>query len=417
MADAPATKRFFANGAKIFATKQSSTLATFARAAGFAAVVTTIAPDTAGNSDVHKTQSADIAAIDAINRAVSFSPLLGIPNLSLQKAANTRTASVKAEDARYNLDVTTVLNAVTKQRLDNLSAVNIYHQYGDYKIPRNVLKGLVQAAKDADFPADYLFGIVEKESGFDCQAVPPSGSARGCMQVIDQTWLRLVKEYGPRYGLNDEAGLVQLTTNKRKQPVYKVSDKAAARRILDLRYDPYYAAVLSITDLKSAKLKIEKNLAARFNDDNLYLPHFMGEDRAEAALAAYETRPNASASRIFNREAKANPGMFYEGKGRRRVPIDVAGFIKRAQNVILSRSAKYHDVEQIAKKDALDFVATGSIPVPLEKPTINKDSFVSAMKARIANRKITLEKSVVAPLPPGLLEADLITAEYARPKL
>lgn len=416
MADAPATKRFFANGATIFATRQSSTLATFARAAGLAAVVTTIAPDMAGNSQAPIAHSADVAVIEAINRAVSFSPLPNFPDLGMANAA-TLPKFQKSEDARQNVDVVSVLNAVTKQRLDNLNAANIYHQYGDYKIPRNVLKGLVQAAKDADFPTDYLFGIVEKESGFDCQAVPPSGSARGCMQVIDQTWLRLVKEYGPRYGLTGEAELVELTTNKRKQPVYKVSDKAEARRILDLRLDPYYSAVLAITDLKSAKSKIEKNLAARFNDDNLYLPHFMGEDRAEAALAAYEKRPNASASKIFNREARANPGMFYEGKGRRRVPIDVAGFIKRAQNVILSRSVKYQDVEQVAKKDTLDFVTTSSIPVPLQKPSITKDSFVSVLKARIASRKIVLAQSSGVPLPAGLLETDFPAAEYAGPKL
>lgn len=415
MADAPATTKFFANGAMIFATRQSSALANFAKAAGLAAVVTTVVPSVAGNMSAPAPILADIAAIAEINRIVTLKPLFGSPDLDAKNVEVSMTTV--ASKAPSNSDVSTVLDAVTRHRLDNLNAASVFHQYGDYKIPHNVLKGLVKAAKDADFPADYLFGIVEKESGFDCQAAPPSGSARGCMQVIDQTWLRLVKEYGAKFGLAEEAESIELTRNKRKQPVYKVGDKAEAQRILDLRYDPYYAAALAVTDLKSAKSKIEKNLSARFNDDNLYLPHFMGEDRAEAALTAYEKRPNASASKIFGREARANPGMFYEGRGRRRVPIDVAGFIKRAQNVILSRSAKYENVEQVAQKNSLDFISTGSVPVPIAKPSVGKETFVAAMKARIASRKITLLQSEIAPIPSGVLEADLLVGDYAGPKL
>lgn len=402
------TAKFLESSATVFSKDKTSKLGSFARAAGFAAAITLIAPTVPDGEVTTKAVSTDIAAIDEINRVVTLKKLDGAPRVVDAEAEMSAKAETRRFEALTKIDVNAVTDAVARLRLDDINSQKLYHQYGDYKVPHNVLKELVRAAKDADFPTDYLFGIVEKESSFNCHAEPPSGSARGCMQVIDQTWLRLVKEYGMRFGLAEEAALVELAYNKRKQPVYRVNDKNEAQRILDLRYDVYYAAVLAVTDLKSAKNKIEKNLAAKFDDDNLYLPHFMGEDRAEVALAAYDKRPNATASKIFQREARANPGMFYDGKGRRRIPIDVAGFIKRAQDVILSRSAKYHNVESVAQRNSLDFVASGAVPIPAAKPIANNEAFISAMKSRIASRKLPL-------LP--TLDGNLELAEYVGPRL
>jgi hypothetical protein len=417
MPEAPETTKFFANGATVLSNKKTSALATFVRIAGLAAVVTAGAPSTTGKGSPSEAVTANIAAIDEINRMVTFKLMSGTPKIESPKIVEVAKTVAKTPSSETSVDVNAVIDAVARLRLDEYNAATVYHQYGDYKVPHNVLKELVRAAKDADFPTDYLFGIVEKESRFDCNAAPPTGSARGCMQVIDQTWLRLVKEYGGNYGLAKEAELIDLTFNKRRQPVYRIVDNEDAQRILDLRYDVYYAAALAVTDLKSAKSKIEKNLAAKFDDDNLYLPHFMGEDRAEAALAAYGKRPNAVANKIFNREAKANPGMFYDGKGRRRVPINIAGFIKRAQEVILSRSAKYHDVEQIARKNSLDFMTTGSIPIPVAKPNISKDSFISAMKLRISNRNLPVLQTEHVTASYRALDTDNQVEVYAGPRL
>jgi hypothetical protein len=416
MANAPETMKFFANGGTIYSTVKTSTLANFVKVAGLAVAVTALSPSGGVNLSPSKTANANISVIEEINRIVAFKTITGTPKFGTPKMEIAAVATEDRSPPAVNVAVGDVMNAVNRLRLDQINATSVYHQYGAYKVPHDILRELVRAAKDADFPTEYLFGIVEKESGFDCYAEPPSGSARGCLQVIDQTWLRLVKEHGAKYGLAEEAGLVELTFNKRKQPVYKVKDKEQAQRILDLRYDVYYAAVLAVTDLKVAKAKIEKNLSARFNDDNLYLPHFMGEDRAEAALAAYNKRPNASASKIFNREAKANPGMFFDGKGRRRVPIDVAAFIKRAQNVILSRSAKYHNVELVAQKNSLDFMSTGNIPIPVSKPSVSRDSFLLALKSRISNRKLaTLTTSAVPTA--NNFDAEFQATSYPAPSL
>jgi hypothetical protein len=415
MADALQTQAFIENGAKIYSRNRVSVLANFAKIAGFAAVVTVLYP-TSPKETPRSAAVPDVAVIDAINKVVAFKPLTGMTGLNAINIASTSSINPTVE-TRPAIEVDAVVDAVTRLRLDELNAANVHHQYGDYKVPHKVLKELVRAANDADFPTDYLFGIVEKESRFDCSAAPPSGSARGCMQVIDQTWLRMVKDYGSKFGLAEEAGMVDLTYNKRKQPVYKVRDPDQAKRILDLRYDVYYAAALSVTDLKSAKARIEKNLSVKFDDDNLYLPHFLGEDRAEVALAAFENRPNATASKIFNREARANSGMFYNGKGRRKVAIDVAGFIKRAQNVILSRSGKYHDVEQVAQKNSLDFVAPGNIPVPIAKPNQMKDSFINSMNARIAARKLPSLPEENIGLVGAALNTDVEYAIESQPRL
>lgn len=221
------------------------------------------------------------------------------------------------------------------------------HRYGDYAVPHAVAKAIVRAARETEFPADYLMAIAEKESSFRADATPDAGSARGYFGFIEQTWLSAVKRNGGEYGLADAAAAIEVKKNRRGQSYFDVDDPKLRREIMDLREDPYVSAVMTALDLKDARKRIEDRIDAVMKDEDLYLPHFLGEDAAEDVIAASEHKPGTSARGLLPRAARYNKAMFHDTHGR---PLTVAQFRKRAQNVIASRAEKYSEVAGDVRK-------------------------------------------------------------------
>jgi hypothetical protein len=221
------------------------------------------------------------------------------------------------------------------------------HRYGDYAVPHTVAKAIVRAAKETGFPADYLMAIAEKESSFRADARPDAGSARGYFGFIEQTWLSAIKRNGGEYGLADAAAAVVVKKNRRGQSYFDIEDPKLRHEVMDLREDPYVSAVMTALDLKEARKRIEGKIDAVMKDEDLYLPHFLGEDAAEDVIAASESKPGTSARGLLPRAARYNRAMFHDGHGR---PLTVAQFRKRAQNVITSRAEKYAEVAGDVRK-------------------------------------------------------------------
>jgi hypothetical protein len=412
MAAGALTRGFFQSGGTIFA-GENSFLANRVRTFGLAAAVSLLSVNSIAQAP--KLPRIDPIllqdGVDAVNRAEQAIAAVIETSLEFHTAALHEPPAIERQIAApiipnqsaagAEVAVERDLKAMASFRADavveQFQSDDIYHQYGDFEISHALLKDIVRAAKDADFPISYLFGMAEKESSFDPEIKAPRGTAVGLMQFIEQTWLRVVKENGARYGLQKEADEIQVTNNKRGQPVYAIQDRKEQERVLDLRTDPYLSALFAALDLKSTKARIEQSLGERFPDENLYLPHFLGEDRAEAALAAYDEEPNAPAHKLLKREANANPAMFYDRSRGRRHPVSMATFIKRSQDVILNRAGKYSDAEIVASKPISDFMTTASIPVPQSRPDVAKDRFVEQLNARIAQRKSSLPSELLLP--------------------
>ncbi len=215
------------------------------------------------------------------------------------------------------------------------------HRYGDYAVPHAVAKAIVRAAKETDFPADYLMAIAEKESSFRANAKPAAGSARGYFGFIEQTWLSAVKRNGGEYGLADAASAIVSKKNRRGQSYFDIDDPKLRQEVMDLREDPYVSAVMTALDLKDARKRIEDRIDAVMKDEDLYLSHFLGEDAAEDVIAASERKPGTSARGLLPKAARYNKAMFHDNRGR---ALTVAQFRKRAQNVISVRAEKYAEV-------------------------------------------------------------------------
>jgi hypothetical protein len=239
-----------------------------------------------------------------------------------------------------------------------------FHRYGDYNVPHALVKAIVRAASDTDFPADYLMAIAEKESSFRADARPDRGTARGYFGFIEQTWLSAIKRNGAAYGLGDAAAAIVQKKNSRGLSYYEIGEPRLRKEILGLREDPYVSAIMTALDLKDARMRIESRIDAVMQDEDMYLPHFLGEDSAQDVIAASEDKPSASARGLLPRAARYNKAIFHDKRGH---PLTVVQFRKRAQDVIATRAQKYARVDADVERASYApdrSVITGTVPKP-----------------------------------------------------
>src|SRR6202171_883534 len=89
--------------------------------------------------------------------------------------------------------------------------------------------------------SDFLLRTAARGSSIDPTAKASTSSARRLFQFIDTTWLAMVKEEGPRYGLAQQASAIDKTASGG----LTVSDPAKRAEILKLRDDPNVSALMA----------------------------------------------------------------------------------------------------------------------------------------------------------------------------
>ena len=142
----------------------------------------------------------------------------------------------------------------------------------------------------------YLLGQAKIESSLDPNAKASTSSAKGLYQFLDQSWLGVVSQHGPKYGLGWAAGAIGQSASGR----YYVADPNLRQQILDLRSHPETASVMA---------------AEHAADNKDYLESRLG---AAKLLAAHDQSPGASAASLFPAAARANRGVFYDRAGNPR---------------------------------------------------------------------------------------------------
>jgi len=172
---------------------------------------------------------------------------------------------------------------------------------------------LASSATGADF--DYLLATAHHESGFQASARAPTSSARGLFQFIEETWLRTIKEDGPRLGLGAYAERIFRTRNGR----YYVPESRERARILALRNDPKIASMMAGAFARRNAEFLKEGIGRRPTAGELYLAHFLGAGDAVKMIRAAEKHPRRRAASLFPAAAKANRAIFYDGKRARPV--------------------------------------------------------------------------------------------------
>ena len=211
-----------------------------------------------------------------------------------------------------------------------------------------VVSAIRQGAERTGAGFDYLLKTAQRESSLEPIAKASTSSATGLFQFIEQTWLAMVKQEGPKQGLSQYADAITESGGR-----LSVSDPTAREKILQLRNDPQVAAVMAGALTQKNRDQLASSLGRQPQAGELYMAHVLGARGASDLIRATASDPGRVAARDFPEAAAANRGIFYDKAGRARSVQEVYGVL-----------AASHASTQVAAKVAPNAQAgQGDIPV------------------------------------------------------
>jgi hypothetical protein len=240
---------------------------------------------------------------------------------------------------RHRNDVRRLLGAGNRAAVAN---PNEPIEFGNVKIPRRIVETILRASEVTGVDPVYMMALADKESSFAPQVKASSSSAEGLFQFIVRTWLDVVREFGPKHGLHEEAAAIEIVDGDPK-----ISDEAMRERVLGLRRDPYFSAVMAAELLKKDATSIAQRIGRDLRHTEFYLAHFFGVDAAGKFMKLLDGKPKQSAPRVFPRAAKANKPLFFTRQGKKMKQLSVAEVYDRIDRMIDSRIDRYRSVTNL----------------------------------------------------------------------
>jgi hypothetical protein len=176
-----------------------------------------------------------------------------------------------------------------------------------------------QAARMTGADFKYLLATAQVESNLNPNAQAATSSARGLFQFTEQTWMATLKEQGGPLGYGPYADAIT------RQPAgdYAISDPSMARAVMNLRSDPNANALMAGAFTRINVGKLAERLGRGPTEGELYVAHFLGPTGASRLISLADSRPFTPAAAIFPTAARANPTIFYDGRGNARSAGDV----------------------------------------------------------------------------------------------
>ncbi|MEN3929894.1 lytic transglycosylase domain-containing protein [Microvirga sp. W0021] len=212
--------------------------------------------------------------------------------------------------------------------------------FGSRAVPCWLVETIVQAAYETDTDAVYLLALADKESSFRWDAKASTSTARGLFQFLNGTWLEVIKDYGAQHNLEEEAAAIVSKGGK-----LMIEDKVMSERVMNLRYNPYVAAVMAAELLKRDAARVEERLGRELFRSEYYFTHFLGASSASKLMRAKASKPSTAASKLLPKAARANKSLFVSRKGKKTRAITVAEFHQRLEGMMKYRFEKYAKLE------------------------------------------------------------------------
>lgn len=182
-------------------------------------------------------------------------------------------------------------------------------------VPQPLAYAIDTAGAKSDVDFDYLLQTAIRESSLNPEAKARTSSATGLFQFLDSTWLRVMKQEGPRLGYGQYAAAIQVDFDGD----YTIADKALRQEVLKLREDPQIASDMAAAFTRSNGSYLFDKFGRMPSPGELYIAHFLGAQGAEKLFNAGLKNPDQIAADLFPRQAKANRAIFYEGGEARTI--------------------------------------------------------------------------------------------------
>lgn len=180
-------------------------------------------------------------------------------------------------------------------------------------VPQSLAQILTNAGRRSGVDFDYLLHTAIRESSLNPSAKAQTSTATGLFQFLESTWLEVMKTEGPRLGYDRYARAITETADGD----FVIGDKALRQEVLALREDPQIAADLAAAFTRSNGAYLFERFGRMPSPGELYIAHFLGARGAEKLFVAGLRDPDQIAAKLFPRQAKANPAIFYDnGKAR-----------------------------------------------------------------------------------------------------
>ena len=232
-------------------------------------------------------------------------------------------------------------------------------RFGSRAVPRKVVDTILKASEETGVDPVYMMALADKESSFDTDVKAATSSAQGLFQFVAKTWLEMVRDYGARYGLAEEAAAV-----KGSGSGIRVAGDGMRQRVLSLRNDPYLAAVMAAELAKRDRGRIEAKIGRALSNTELYFAHFLGTASAGRFLALSSDKPEVNAERAFRNAARANRTLFTAKGGKGRRSLSVAEVYERIDGMIDKRLARYQGVAVLTRQPQDDEPVRVADPMP-----------------------------------------------------
>lgn len=175
-----------------------------------------------------------------------------------------------------------------------------------FQVPKDVYNAIQKAAKATGVNFTYLMEKAAVESSFDTNAKARSSSATGLFQFIESTWLKMVKEYGAKYGLEKYADKISDDG--------RVTNSQTRKEILNLRKDAEISSYMAAEFATDNYNTLKDRVGGHVGSTELYMAHFLGANGASSFLNALKKSPNMAAADLFPKEARSNRNVFYDSK-------------------------------------------------------------------------------------------------------
>jgi len=228
-----------------------------------------------------------------------------------------------------------LFSSIITARPDELGLSSDILKFGPMRIRQDLVSTIVRAAKDTQSDPVLLMAIADKESSFATGVNASTSSAVGLFQFVEGTWYKVLRDFGANHGLAREAALIDTDLGARERA-----------RILDLRKNPYLAAVMAADMLRKDAAEIGDRLGRSLTTEEISLAHFLGPGDAYKFLAKVDSQPKAVAAKLLPKPARANRPIFFAKTGRKSKSLSVAEVHRKLELSMGLRLDRYRNVTE-----------------------------------------------------------------------